>query len=302
MTPNRTRIFATVACLLAMALGSTSNVHAQTDKPSTPDETEQEVQEKAHDQAEEKRKKIVKEATSAIRETENALKSLDEGKNEEALAALERATGKLEIILAREPDLALAPSGMDVVTYDVLGSVDSVKKLTEDAEEKLEDGRLQEARHLIRDLASEIVISVSNIPLATYPDAIKRAAKLIDDGKADDAKRVLQTALNTLVVTDSIIPLPVMIAEQLLKDAEPLAEKSDRTDEEIKKIADLLKKARAELKFAEALGYGSKKDFKNLYEQLDMIEEKTERGESGKGFFAKIKGYLKDAVGSSQSK
>ena len=81
---------------------------------------------------------------------------------------------------------------------------------------------------------------------------------------------------------------------------ETLAEKAGRSEEENKRLADLLKDAQTKLKFAEALGYGSKKDFKNLYEQLDQINDKTEGGKSGTGFFAKIKGYLKDTVKSSQ--
>ena len=54
------------------------------------------------------------------------------------------------------------------------------------------------------------------------------------------------------------------------------------------------------MEFAQALGYGSKKDFKNLYEQIEEIEEKTEGGKSGTGFFTMIKGFLKDTVKSSQ--
>ena len=133
---------------------------------------------------------MLNDATSAIRETQNELQALDEKKNKEAIAALERAAGKLEIILAREPELALAPSGVNVVTYDILSDIDAIKALRKKAEDALEDGRLQEARHLIRNLASETLISVTNIPLATYPDAIKLAAKHIDDDKAEEAKNV----------------------------------------------------------------------------------------------------------------
>jgi hypothetical protein len=39
------------------------------------------------------RKKIIDEAVSALAETKNALRALDEKKTEEALAALERASG-----------------------------------------------------------------------------------------------------------------------------------------------------------------------------------------------------------------
>jgi len=243
---------------------------------------------------------MMEEARSAIRETENALKALDEKNNKAALAALERTAGKLTIILAREPELALAPSDVNEVTYDILADIDAIKALRDEIEDALDDGRVQQARHLIRNLASETVISVTNIPLATYPDVIKKAVKLIDDGKIDEAKQALQIALNTLVVTDTIIPLPVAAAEKLLKDAETLAEKADRNEEESKRLADLLKEARTELEFAQALGYGSKKDFKNLYKQIEEIEDKTGGGKSGTGFFTKIKGFLKDTVKSSQ--
>jgi len=141
---------------------------------------------------------------------------------------------------------------------------------------------------------------VTNIPLATYPAAIKKAAKLIDEEKMDEAKKELQLALNTLVVTDTIIPLPVVAAEKSLNEAETLAEKGDRSKKENKRLAGLLKDARTELEFARVLGYGSKKDLKNLYKQLDQIEDKTKGGKSGTGFFDKIKGYLKDTVKSSQ--
>jgi hypothetical protein len=252
------------------------------------------------DQMAEKRKEILKEATAAIRQTQDAIKALDDKKNDDALAALERAAGKLEIILAREPELALAPSNVSAVTYNLLADIDTVKALRDEIEEALDDGRVQQARRLIRNLASERVVSITNIPLATYPDAIKLAVKRIDEGKIEEAQEILQRALNTLVVVDTIIPLPVVVAENLLKEAETLTENADRSQEENKRLATLLKGARTELEFAQALGYGSKKDFKNLYGQLDQIEEKTKGGKSGAGYFTKIKGYLEDALKSSQ--
>jgi len=54
------------------------------------------------------------------------------------------------------------------------------------------------------------------------------------------------------------------------------------------------------LEFAQALGYGSKKDFKNLYKQLDQIEDKTKGGKIGQRLFRQDQGYLKDTVESSQ--
>ena len=290
MSPSRTAMLACIICswaiLPSVALGKTETASATA------------VQSQA--QAEEKRKNLTADATAAIRETQNALKLLDEGKKKAALAALERATGKLELILARDPKLALAPAAVNVVEFDVQGGLDAVKKVRKQAEDLMAEGRLQEARHLIRTLASETVISVTNIPLATYPAAIKQAAKLVDQDKTDEAKRVLQTALNTQVVTDTIVPRPIASAELSLKEAEGLAEKKDRTADENKRLSASLAEARSDLEFAQALGYGTKSDFQKLYEQLTDIEQKTAESKFGTGLFAKIKSSLSDLLKSNQ--
>jgi hypothetical protein len=253
-------------------------------------------------QTEEKRKSLLGDATGAIQDTQAALKYLDESKTKEALAALERATGKLDIILARDPKLELAPAAVGVVTYDVQGGLDTVKKVRQQAEDLIADGRLQEARRLLKNLASETVISVTNIPLATYPDAIKSAVKLIDQNKKDEAKRVLQTALNTQVVTDTIIPLPVVKAQEALKNAESLAEKKNRTKDENDRLKASMDQAREQLEFAQALGYGTKKDFEKMYAQLNEIRDKTADNKFGTGWFAKIKASIEDFLKSSQPK
>lgn len=303
------QLLSTVSCIaLAFAVPYAASA-ADISKPAAVESTAQDksamaanakVEQKKQDQTAEKRKEITAEAMAAISETRNALKALDEGKKKDALSALERATGKLELILAREPKLALAPTNVGAVTYDVIADVEKVKEVRKEAENLIDDGQVQAARHLLSGLASETVISVSNIPLVTYPAAIKQAVKLIDEGKQNEAKQVLQTALNTLVITNTIIPLPVATAQEVLKEAETLAEKAERKEDENKRLDVLLKDARTQLEFAQALGYGTKKDFKDLYEQLDEITEKTSGGKHGTGFFAKIKSSLASVVKSSQ--
>jgi hypothetical protein len=251
---------------------------------------------------EEKRKTLLADATGAIQDTQAALKDLDEGKTKEALAALERATGKLDIILARDPKLELAPAGVAVVTYDVQGGLDAVKKARQQAEDFIADGRLQEARRLLKNLASETVISVTNIPLATYPDAIKSAVKLIDENKKDEATRALQTALNTQVVTETVVPLPVVKAQDALKSAESLAEKKNRTKDDNDRLKASMDQARENLEFAQALGYGTKKDFEKMYAQLNEIRDETADNKFGTGWFAKIKASIEDFLKSSQPK
>jgi Zn-dependent M32 family carboxypeptidase len=166
----------------------------------------------------------------------------------------------------------------------------------------MDAGQLQEARRLLKNLASETVISVSNIPLATYPDAIKLAVKLIDQNKNDDAKRVLQKALSTQVVTDTIIPLPVVRAQEALRSAETLAEKKDRTKDENERLKASMDQARGQLEFAQVLGYGTKKDFDKLYAQLTEIQDRTADNKSGPGLFAKIKASIAEMLKSSQPK
>jgi hypothetical protein len=188
------------------------------------------VDEKTDKKTAEQRKKIMEEAHAAIAQSQKALKALDEKNTEEALKALEMAIGKMEVIVARDPELALARMDVNIIIHDLYANVDTIKKTLKQAKEYLEDGEVQLARPLVSSLASEMIIESVNIPLATYPDAIQ--------------------------------------------------------------LATFLDHAEAQLLMAEVLGYGDKKAFKPMYEQLDTIREKTKEGKSGKGFFDKIKNQI----------
>ncbi|NIA00610.1 hypothetical protein [Massilia sp. CCM 8734] len=50
--------------------------------------------------------------------------------------------------------------------------------------------------------------------------------------------------------------------------------------------------AREQLKIAELLGYGDKKDYKPMYQQIDELDKKTAGGKSGAGWFDKIRQQL----------
>jgi hypothetical protein len=289
-----TKLFTTMLILGLASSQLYAEVSALPEEPQPQSDitqsVQQEVDNEATNKADEKRQQILSDAGAAIDETKKALQALANKNTGEALAALERATGKLELILARDPALSLAPVDVNIVTYDLLANPDTVKAIIHDAENYLEDGEIQKARPLVANLGSEIVISSVNIPLATYPAAIKAITPLIDEGRLDEARVGLQAALNTLVVTtDEVIPLPVLRAQQLLKNAEALAENEDRNLKDSETLANMLMAARTQLHMAELLGYGSKKSFKPLYEQLDMIEDKTAGGKGGKGWFDKIK-------------
>ena len=263
-------------------------------KPQTQSEASQPVQPKFDKFAAEAvaviLKALVAEAAAALAETHKALKALESKKPDVALKALAEVTGKLDLIVARAPKLAQAPVETEVVTYDLLTDPDTIEKITKEAKTYLNDGEIQKARPLVANLASEIQYRTLHIPLETYPAAIKAIAPLIDAGKIDEAKAGLLAALNTRVVTtDAGMPLTKMRAEFLVKEAQELAEKKDRSTEENHKLANHLQAARQQLQIAELLGYGKKKDYNPMYEQIREIEEKSAGGKSGTGWFDKIK-------------
>ena len=242
-----------------------------------------------------KRRTLVADAVSALRETEAAVQLLAAAKASDAIAALERATGKLDIVLAADPDLALAPVDVRAIVHDVIAAPDAVTALRQRAEAALDDGRLQDARHMIADLASEHVISVTSIPLATYPAAIKQAAALIHADKPAEAAAALETALSTLVVEDTIIPLPLVRAEALLDSARPLAEKPQRTAGENDRLRRLLDAARVQIELAQALGYATKEDLDSLSDELKTIQRRTEGQGHATGLFDRIKRLFEKA-------
>jgi hypothetical protein len=300
------KLFTRTLCVGVAALGVLSPIpltHAAT--PATPaapekrsessQSVQKEVEKKSADEAIARRKKIVADATEAIAETTRALKALEEKKKDEALNSLALATGKLELILARDPKLALAPLATEVVVHDLLANPETIELMIKEAKSYLNDGEMQKVRPIVANLASEIEYRTTNIPLATYPAAIKAITPLIDVGNIEEAKKGLQEALNTLVITtDLVVPLPKHRAEELLKLAQGLSEKKDRTNKENDDLANDLKEARNQLKIAELLGYGDKKAYKPMYDQLEEIEKKSAGGKSGTGWFDKIKKQLSE--------
>ena len=290
------------AALLCIGLAcATPDLAATTTLPSKPQAqsasskaVQPQVDKQASDAAAQKRKTLLADATAAIDETEQALKALEDKKNDVALKALADATGKLELIIARDPKLALAPVRVDIVSHDLFADPRTVGAVVQEARNDLDAGKVQDARRLLAALASDIELHTTSIPLATYPAAIKAITPLIDAGRIDEAKTQLQAAIDTLVITTEVIPLPKVRAESLLKEAQTLAEKKNRSKEENDRLARDLKSAREQLQLSELLGYGKKADYKPMQEQLDQITEKSAGGKSGMGWFDTIKKQLTD--------
>lgn len=261
-------------------------------KPEVVTEVQPEVQKETDSQAADKRKQVLDEAVSALALTKSALAALDEKESARALATLAEVTGKLELIVAREPTLALAPVDVRTIVHDLFANTETIEAMTDEALDALKHGEVQQARHVLALLASEIVITVTSIPLASFPAAVKAVVPLIDQGKIEEAKAALQSALSTLVEESSVLPLPVLRAKLLLKRAEPLVEDGQRSEASNERLETLLNEARQQLEMAELLGYGKRKDFEPLYAELKKIKEKTGGGGCGKGWLDEVKAKL----------
>ena len=272
--------------ILAAILG-TSVAFAPAWADSTKEKIQQQAQTQAQhqsqDKAQEERSRIIEDAITALVKTNQAIRALDAGEPEKAIDFLSVAIGKLEAAVARNPELALAPIDVQVITVDAYHDVKAVKKAVREARKYLNDGKIQAARHLMETLASEIVVRVTSIPLSTYPDAIKAVIPLIDQGKIKEAKLALEEALSTLVVVDHVTPLPVVRARAMLEAASKLAQQAGRNKEDQKKLDELLKSAREQLELAKALGYGDEKDFKDFYRRIEDLQKQVAGGKTGSG-------------------
>jgi hypothetical protein len=286
-----------IALLLGTSAAFAQNPNKQPPNPNTskvehPKEVKKvqpQVEESQEKNLEDRRKQVLREAVGAISETHRVLKALEAKKNEEALGMLSKVMGKLELVMAREPELELLPVSVSESMVDLIADKKTLQDLLQKASQALKDGKVQETRHLLASAASEIVIRTTSIPLGSYPDTIKSIAPLIDAGDIGKARSALQSALSSLVVTEEIVPLPPLRASLLLKKAEKLAENQTRDAAESKELATLLKEARHQLEMTELLGYGSKKDMQSIYKEIDLITGKTHDKQGGKGWFDLLK-------------
>jgi len=237
----------------------------------------------------EQKSKVVKEALEALKNTNLALRALEENRTKEAEELLVKVTGKLDLLIAKDPTVAFLPIEISQKKIDVVADKEAIKIVLFDVNRALKNGQIQKARHLLKNLASEIVISTTSIPLATYPDAIKSIAPMLDKGEIDKAKEALRTTLSSLVVTDQVIPLPILRATLILNEAEKLVEDSKATKDKSEKLSMLLKEASYQLEMAELLGYGTEKKYKSIHEEIKKIKDKSTGNKSGKGWFKRLK-------------
>lgn len=295
---------ALAATLPALATRADDAGQGQGTQIATPDT--QSNQDEALDQ---RRKRVVVDATAALRATRQAIEALEQGDTEEALSQLEVATGKIDLLVSRHPGAAVLPVDVSVSQVDVVASNQAIEELIERAEEALEDGRVQHARRILDPLGSELVFVTTELPLAAYPAAMRLAAPLIEEGKVEEARAALVAAIDTLIVREEVVPLPVLRAEILIAAAEKKLDEppvidaadpekpSESAEEDELTPKELLTAARAHLERATILGYGeAKKTYPVLVERLEKLE-KDMGDEPSKGWrnrLAKLRASLEE--------
>lgn len=249
------------------------------------------VQEQAIGAVESLNKQKVTEASEALAQVYVALDALEAKNTKGALAALEKSTGKLNILLARKPDLALVPIDVSVKTIDLVADLETIRNIKRAAIQALKEDHFQVLRDELAKLASELQITKVELPLATFPEAMKSAAALIDKGKTDEAKVVLYTALNTLVVSEERIPLPILRAQALIAQAIT----DDASKDKKKKVLALLDNAEYQLIMAEELGYGDRdREYKELNKAIKELKKSVKDDGDSQALFEKFKTKLAD--------
>lgn len=274
---------------------------AQTDLDKQRQTAQQQVQPEVENQRrqieEEGKKGLDQEAVVTINDTQKAIDDIAANKSDQALAAIEEATGKINILLARNPANAFIPVSLAVDIIDVAPhDTKLIRQVASDASAAVGAKDYPSARVLLYSLTSEIRSRTFNLPLATYPDALKEAARLLDQKKDQDASNVLLTALNTLVVVDKVTPLPLILSREALRAAKEDSQK-DKATAQI-----LVQTAKNELRRSKELGYAAHApEYDALNADITNLEKQLRGKQDATAVFAKLEdklsGFLKRQSG-----
>ncbi len=279
-----------LSSLVAISLLGT-NAFALDAKASTKDVTASAIT-KAKKDANTKKDdiKVVKEAVESIKSVTNVLVALNKKDTNKAKKELENAIGKIEVVLSNPKAPALIPVDSKVVVQEFVGTAYDAQNAVITTVAMLDNKRVQDARHILSALVDEIDVSTTNLPLATYPAALKQAAKYLQLGKTEEAKKVLLATLNTFVTVTDVTPIGILEAQTLIDAASKIA----KTD---KKLAlSHLEQAKAELKKDEALGYTSSSDttYKVLNDAISNVEKEIKGKNKAEKLFEDLKAKLKE--------
>ncbi|BAZ33579.1 hypothetical protein NIES4074_60930 (plasmid) [Cylindrospermum sp. NIES-4074] len=258
-------------------------------------QSQQEIEQERQKATNEAQSSLDQDAIAALKETRNAINAIDQGNTQEALQALERATGKLDILLARYPELALVPVSTQITIIDLAPrDFDLIEPIRDEAKRAVNEEDFPTGRALLHNLVSEIRTSTVNLPLETYPDAMKESARLLHQGRTDEARAVMQLALSTLVVTEQSRPIPLINVLTELAAAIALAaqgqDQQNQDQQNRDQVLRLLEDARTQLKLARELGYARRDpEYKELDRAIRDIERQIRAKEKTESPFAKLR-------------
>jgi hypothetical protein len=292
----------TFSCNSTKPAGATTSADASTKtQPATQpqpnlDTQRQQAEQQARPGVEKERKKaedeagrnLDQDAMAAISETQKAIDAIASNKSDQALAAIERATGKINVLLARNPATAIIPVSVNVDIIDAAPhDVKLIKDLGQHASIAVAAKDYPAARVLLAALTSEIRVRTYNLPLATYPEALKAAARLLDQKKQQDASDVLLTALNTLLVVDRVTPLPLVIAREAINSAKA----QTQSDKQVAQT--LVQTAKNEVERAKELGYAPQApEYEDLRADISNLEKQLKGNSDAGSLFAKLEDKL----------
>lgn len=211
---------------------------------------------------------------------------ITEGKEKEAIKALEAATGKFDIALAANPELGLILIDSRIRVTEMITNSATVKAQISLAQGLLKDSKLQAARAVLLPMQDDVETRATYLPMATYPDAIKLATKMLIEGDNDAAVKTLLVALSTVVQEVSVIPLSLVRAESMVIAAANLDKEKGK--EEAMKLLDL---AEDQLQIAVALGYTDKQSA--LYDDLSVQIKAIKKEAAGPNVVKKLYDKLK---------
>ena len=284
--------------LLAASLLASSALWAAADKPVLSDE-QQATSDQAIARQEGKQNAMLQAindnvVTGFAKVQEAARLLTQQGREKEAIAALEAATAKFDIALTAKPDLSLVPIDTRVTIAELLTTPEMIEEATDTAVDMLRDGKLQAARKILLPLRDEMVTESVLLPMETYPDAIKLATAELIKGNKEKAMTILAEAFNTFVVMRSVVPLSLLRAEGFIIEAAKLDKEKEK-----EKARKLVEAAQMQLEVAVLLGYADKKSqaYEDLKDLVKSLRKEIDGGNVVEKLYFKLKQGLRKLIG-----
>ncbi len=278
------------AITASLLLGTAGIAKEQADKNATVGEVNKIAISNAKEDARNKQTKLAAEAIESLKYAQSAVINLEHKESKKATEDLEKAIGKLEVIMAAKDAPKLLPVNNLIRVQEFVGTAEDVDKSVKLAKRLLDDGKVQEARAVMIPLVSEIDITVVSLPLASYPDALKLAAKYIHEKQEEKAKEVLYIALSTFTEVTEVVPIPLLECTDLVSAASRIA-KEDKN-----RALKYLDAANDTLDVAEKLGYVSKSEttYKMLHEKIEEVKKEIKGKNKAEKLFESLAEKLKE--------